>query len=171
MRMQKKTRKIVLSLMLGFFVFAPLSGFVKADIEVAIEVRDASNNSLKGETVPLNTLAYINGTYEDLNGTEDGDYSMKVLYSDVGFGGPWTPETEWTGIVNDGATISKQWTMNKLGYYKFTWHVENSYDEGLVSTKVGPVIPEIPFGTIMATVASFAALGVLIRKKRFQTSY
>jgi len=29
------------------------------------------------------------------------------------------------------------------------------------------VIPEIPFGTIMATVASFAALGVLIKKKRF----
>ena len=153
--------------MLGFFVFALLSGFVKASITVQIEVTDASNNSLKGVTVPVTTIAYINGTYWDDSGSENGSYSMKVLYSAVGFGGPWTQETEWTGVVSDGGTISNQWAMNKLGYYKFSWNVTNSYDDGIVTTKVGPVIPEIPFGTITATAACFAAFGVLIKKKRF----
>ena len=167
--MQKDSKKIALCLVIGLFAFALFLGSAKADITVQIEVKDAAvgGTSLKGQSVPLNTIAYIFGAYWDDTNDEDGSYSMKVWYSTVGWTGPWTQENEWTGTVSDGATISKQWTMNKLGYYKFTWNVTNSYDEGLVSTKVGPVIPEIPFGTIMATVASFAALGVLIKKKRF----
>ena len=165
--MQKNTRKIALSLMLGFFAFALFLGSAKADITVQIDVKDASNTSLKGQSAPLNTVAYINGTYWDDSGSESGAYSMKVLYSNVGVSGPWTQETEWTGIVADESSITNTWTMNKLGYYKFSWNVTNSWDDGIVTTKVGPVIPELPFGTIMATVASFAALGVLIKKKRF----
>lgn len=167
--MQKNTKTIALCLVIGVFAFALFLGSVKANIDVKIEVKDAAigGSSLTGQTVPLNTIAYIFGTYWDLTEDEDGDYSMKVLYSSVSTLGPWTQETEWTDTVGDGATISKQWTMNKLGYYKFEWYVENDYDDGIVTTKVGPVIPEIPFGTIMATVASFAALGVLIKKKRF----
>lgn len=164
--MQKYT-KIALCLVASLFVFALFLGSAKADITVQIEVKDASNNSLKGATVPVNTVAYIVGAYWDDTGTEDGSYSMKVWYSAVSISGPWTQENEWTGTVSDGATISNQWTMDKFGYYKFTWNVTNSYDDGIVSTKVGPVIPETPFGTIMATVACFGALGVLIKKKRF----
>lgn len=159
-------------LLIGLIMFAAVVGIAEAKIEARIEVKDFNGNIIGGETVPPDTVAYVYGTYEDLGGNAAASALMIVRYDD---GSGWEERaTLFTGTVNDGQTIERNYTMTEHGDYQFIWRCQK---EGAGTSGISIsctqevaldhvllfVIPEP--GTIAGLIMALSALGLLAVKK------
>ena len=167
------SKKILITI-LALIMFATFISVAKATIEASIEIKDSGGNIISGTDVLPGTVAYVNGTYEDLDGNAPASASMKVYYDDDLSSGPgWQfRETLFTGTVNDGQSIVKTYTMTELGYYQFRWRCEVAGTSGLsilcvlevdlALTQV-LVIPEP--GTLAGLITALSAFGLLAVKR------
>jgi len=159
-------KKICIAI-LGLIMFAAIIGITKAQIDASIEVKDSGDNSISGGTVLPGTVAYVYGTYVDLDGNAPASALMVVRYDD---GSGWdVPVTLFDGTVNDGQTIVRTYTMTEYGNYQFIWRCEAPSG---VSEKCGEVaidygltfvIPEP--GTIAGLIMALSAFGLLAVKR------
>jgi len=155
-------------------MFAAIIGIAKADIKASIEVKDSNpGNSIDGQTVPVNTVAYVFGHYEDLSGNTPASAIMEVYFDD---GSGWAYRaTLFSGTVNDGETIIEPYTMTELGYYEFRWTCEKAgagtsgmsifcrQERAQARTTVQLVIPEP--GTLAGLIMALSALAFLAVKE------
>jgi len=115
-------KKIAIAI-LASVMFLAIIGTAKATIEASIQVKDSGGNSIGGETVPLPTVAYVYGTYKDLDGNAPASATMQVYYDDdptTGAGWQYRA-TLFTGTVNDEQTIESTYVMTEVGCYQFRW--------------------------------------------------
>lgn len=157
---------------LTLIMFAVFVGVARAQIVALIEVEDSSGNSISDVTVPLYTVAYIYGTYQDLGGNAPALASMIVRFDD---GSGWVyKDTLFTGTVIDGETIERTYTLTELGSYQFIWRCEKEgagtsgisiscTNEVATDRVVTFVIPEP--GTLAGLITALSALGLLAFKK------
>lgn len=167
------SKKILIAI-LALVMFAAIIGIAKAQLEVQIEVKDSNGNSIDGETVFPNTIAYVNGTYKDLKGDAPASALMQVYYDDDLSTPDWQlRKTLFNGTVNDGQSIERNYTMTELGYYQFRWRCTK--EKGIseisilcieeVGIKLGlvTVIPEP--GTLAGLITALSAFGLLAVKR------
>jgi len=167
----KKKIPIAILTVITFAVFVSVA---KAQIVAQIEVKDGKNgNSISDVTVPLYTVAYIYGTYQDLGGNAPASAVMIVRFDGDGSG--WVyKDTLFTGTVIDGETIERTYTMTELGSYQFIWRCEQEgagtsgisiscTNEVATDRVVTFVIPEP--GTLAGLITALSALGLLAFKK------
>ena len=159
-------------LLIGLIMFVVVVGVAKAEIEARIEVKDFNGNIIGGETVPHNTVAYVYGTYKDLDGNAPASALMVVRYDD---GSGWEERaTLFEGTVNDGETIERTYTMIEHGDYQFVWRCqkEGAGTSGMSISCTREValdyvlmfvIPEP--GTIAGLIMALSAFGLLAVKK------
>jgi len=117
--MDKKIYIAILGLTIIAMIF-PVD-VVKANIKVSIEVKDSDGNIIvDNQTVPINTVVYVYGYYEDKDGDAPASALMEVYYK---VGSNWVYEaTLYDGIVEDGETImGDPYTLSKVGLYQFRW--------------------------------------------------
>jgi len=157
---------------LTLLVFAAFVGVARAQIVALIEVKDSGGNSIKDVTVPLYTVAYIYGTYQDLGGDAPAEASMIVRF-DGGSGWEYR-DTLFSGIVSDGQTVERTYTLTESGSYQFIWRCEQESagtsrisisctNEVATDRVVTFVIPEP--GTLAGLITALSALGLLAFKK------
>ena len=125
--MNKKISIAVLALIM----FAAVVGIAKAQIEAQIEIKDSGGNIISDESVPVNTVAYVYGTYVDKDGSAPASALMEVYHDD---GSGWEYRaTLFTGTVTDGQTIVRTYTMTERGHYQFRLRCEK---EGIGTSKI-----------------------------------
>jgi hypothetical protein len=141
----------------------------KAQITCSIQVKDKNGNIING-AVPINTVAYVYGHYEDLAGTTPAQAWMDVYY-DSGTGLAYQA-TIFTGTVQDGQTVQgTPYTMNQLGTYEFRFTCQAGGATGMLQcgeraqarTTIQLVVPEP--GAIVALAMALAACGFLAYRK------
>jgi hypothetical protein len=168
---RKMNKKISIAI-LALIMFAAVVGIAKAQIEAQIEIKDSGGNIISDESVPYNTVAYVYGTYVDNGGDVPASALMEAYYDD---GSGWEYRaTLFTGMVNDGETIVRTYTMTEHGHYQFRWRCrkEGAGTSGLsisctqqVSMDWGGVfvIPEP--ATIAGLLMALSAFGLLAVKR------
>lgn len=166
--------KKILITILALIMFAAIIGIAKAQLEVQIEVKDSNGNSIDGETVFPNTVAYVNGTYKDLKGDAPASALMQVYYDDDLSTPDWKlKETLFNDTVKNGQNIERNYTMTELGYYQFRWRcTKESGASELSILCVGEVgfksalvhaVPEP--GTLAGLITALSAFGLLAVKR------
>ena len=158
-------KKILITL-IALATFAALTATVNAQIAVSIQVKDIHGNSISGGTVPINTVAYLYGHYEDLAGNSPATATMEVYYNDGS--GLKYEATLSSGTVNDGATITQTYTMSKLGQYEFRWNCQlgtafSCLERAQARTTIQLVVPEP--ATIVGLLMALSAFGFLAFRK------
>ena len=158
-----KRRVYQLSVLLIALTLAFASvGKANASIMISIMVT-ANGNNIEGQSVPITTEATVTGTY-GIPPTAlgpDGAPDESLCNFALGIMAVWhktSPNDPWTfieilfmGIIPEGSIIVETYSLDQLGYYKFTWTVAKICEIATVRTKVGPVVSEP---------ASLAALGL-----------
>lgn len=167
-------RRIVIAV-LGLVIVSTLIGIAHAQIKASITAKDSNGNVISGGTVPINTVAYVYGYYEDLIASSPTTALMEVYYDD---GTGWKYKAIlFSGSVGDGETIVRTYTMTQLGYYEFRWTCETvrtsetgstvgtfcTQERALARTTVQLVIPEP--ATIAGLAIALAAFGFLAVKR------
>jgi hypothetical protein len=154
---------------LGLVMFSLMVGSAKAQVAVSVEIRDASNYILNGQTVLINTVAYAYGHYEDTIGNAQATAKMEVYYSTDGVSYV-QKAVIFNGIINDGETkLAGTYTMNELGYYQFRWTCQIigastwCQETAQARTKITLITPEP--GTIAGLLMGLIAFGLLAFKK------
>jgi len=166
--------KKILFVILALVMFAAIIGIAKAQLEVQIEVKDSNGNNIDGETVLPNTVAYVNGTYKDLEGDAPASALMQVYYDDDLSTPDWQfRETLFNDTVTNGQSIERNYTMTELGYYQFRWRCAKDSGTSEMSIRcVGEVgfdlalvltIPEP--GTLAGLIMALSAFGLLAVKR------
>jgi hypothetical protein len=168
--MNKKIMPILLALVVTVAVvaFAALAGTAKAQIAIAIELKDSHGNNIVNSTVPINTVAYVYGYYEDKSGSVAATGVMDVYY-DAGSGVLVHKQTLYNGPVNDGETIMRTYKMTEPGSYEFKWvctklatsgiSVQCVSERALIKAHVTLIVPEP--GTITGLIMALSAFGLL----------
>lgn len=129
-RGRKMNKKISIAI-LALIMFAAIVGIAKAQIEARIEIKDSGGNIISDQTVPPSTVAYVYGTYVDKAGDAPASALMEVYYD---YGSGWEYRaTLFTGMVNDGETIERTYTMTEHGHYQFRWRCQK---EGTSTSKI-----------------------------------
>jgi len=158
---------------LAVTLFAALACIAEAQIKVVLQVKDSGGNVIEGGTVHSNTIVYIHGYYEDLGGNTQASALMQVYrYTD---GTAKTLEaTLFDGVVDDGATIIKEFRLTKHGTYEFKWDCRKEgattvysvmhcrVQRGLDYSTVF-VVPEP--GTVAGLLMALSALGLFAATK------
>jgi hypothetical protein len=175
--MNKKIMPILLALVVTVAVvaFAALAGTAKAQIAIAIELKDSHGNNIVNSTVPINTVAYVYGYYEDKSGSVAATGVMDVYY-DAGSGVLVHKQTLYDGLVNDGETIMRTYEMTQPGSYEFRWtctkatssgySVQCTSERALIKARVTLTIPEP--GTVAGLIMALSAFGLLAIRKTKQ---
>jgi hypothetical protein len=168
----RKGEKMNKKLLVGLIALATLAilvSTVKAQITCTIVVKDKNGNALGG-TVPVNTVAYAYGHYEDLAGSAPAQAWMEVYY-DSGTGLVYET-TIYAGTVLDGQTVQgTPYTLSKLGTYEFRFTCQAGGTTGMLQcgeraqarTTIQLSAPEP--GTIAALLMALSALGFLAYRK------
>ena len=163
-------------MLLVFIAFIVIINFVRANTYVSIEVKDSNGNSIVGQTVPINTVAYVYGHYE---GSGIALATMKVSYDDDPNSGPGWRDTVvlFQGYVANGSNTTRSYTLTKAGYYNFTWICQTSLTDTKAETKfvsatVGFVIPEPgALAGITMAISAFVFLAAFKKLKLPSTSH
>jgi hypothetical protein len=161
-------KKIFISI-LGLLMLVATVGTAKAQIIATVEVRDSGNFIINDQTVPLGTIAFAYGYYEDQIGNQPATATMQVYFSidDVNY---VFKATIFSGTVNDGETkFAGTYTMDELGFYQFRWTCEIQgggqwcQETAQARTKIQLFIPEP--ATIAGLLIALSAFGLLAFKK------
>jgi len=165
--------KKILIPIVGLLVLAAMAGIAKADIKVSIEVKDSNAIVISEATVPINTIAYVYGHYEDQSGNSPASALMEAYFDDGS--GLVYRATLFSGTVNDGDTImGTPYTMTELGTYEFRWTCTKQVGTGEITvlcrqeraqarTRILLVIPEP--GTLAGLIMALSAFGLLATRK------
>lgn len=168
------TKKILIAI-LALTMFAAIISIAKAQLKAQIEIKDSIGNIISGTDVPPNTVAYVNGTYEDLEGNAPATALMQVYYdNDLTSDPGWQFKEElFSGTINDGDSIIRTYNMTEFGYYQFRWRcTKESGTSGMsilcvreVGLDLGQVfvIPEP--GTLAGLIMALSAFGFLAVKR------
>jgi len=125
---------------------------VLADIDVSIHVQDAATGKeISGTKVLIGTVGRVIAQYSDPSHGMQAEANLTVWLNDVFL------ETLFSGIISSGTVKIVDYTLSRVGTYKFRWQVGTEIDEAMVSTTVF-VIPESPVGTLLGILAPIAAL-------------
>jgi hypothetical protein len=160
--MKKKMLIMPIALaMLALFIAA-----ANAQITCSVQVKDSNGNVISGGSVPINTVTYIYGHYEDLGGNSQANAVMEVYYNDGS--GLKLEATLFTGNINDGATITQTFTMSKLGTYEFRWSCQlgtsqSCQERTQARTTIQLVVPEP--AAIVGLLMALSAFGILAFKR------
>jgi hypothetical protein len=109
----------VLFLVFALVTLGALTMMSSARITSSVQVKDSDGNVLNDKVVLINTLGYVYGHYEDLDGKSPANVWLDVYYDDGS--GLKLETTLFTGNINDGVTVARTLRMSKLGTYEFRW--------------------------------------------------
>jgi hypothetical protein len=159
--------KPALILVTGLLALVAFTAVAQAQITASIQIRDLGGNVITdGQTVNLNTIIKIYGTYNDPAGTP-ATYKISV-YLDTGTG--YNLLTSWTGTVPSGNTVtSPNYTLSQFGTYQFRFSVTSGaliscYETAQARTTIQLAVPEP--ATLAALTMGLGALGLFAYKKR-----
>jgi hypothetical protein len=162
-------KKLVLAVF-GLMMLAAFIGIAKAQINVTLTLTDASSNPL-ASTVPMNTIVYAHGFYQNLEGGGSASALMEVYY-DNGTGTN-VITTLYTGSINSGQTITRTYQLTKPGNYEFRWTCTRlaggfqpfcNVQRGFVNVRI-LTLPVPEPGTIAGLIMALSAFGLLAIKK------
>jgi hypothetical protein len=164
--MNRKTALSLLIVAAFFMAISARASIARAQLVASIEVTDSIGNSIVNSTVPINTIAHIQCTYQDLDGSVSATGVMEVYFNNV------FKETLYSGVVADGETITKTYLMNEPGTYEFRWDCTKLTDgefaycrieRALIKAQVMLVVPEP--GTIAGLMMALSAFGLFVLRK------
>jgi hypothetical protein len=158
-------KKIALTLIIGLFALFAFTAVAQAQITASIQVKDLGGNVLNSQTVNVNKVIKVYGTYNDPAGTP-ASYTISI-YLDTGSGN--VLKASWTGTVASGNTAeSPQYTLSQVGTYQFRFTVVSgamiSCFETAQARATFFVVPEP--ATIAALAMGLGALGLFAFKKK-----
>jgi hypothetical protein len=165
---EAKMKKSALILIIGLFAIITFTAVAQAQITAQIQIKTLNGNIINdGQTVELNSIIKVYGTYNDPAGTE-ATYKISV-YLDTG-SGTYNLLTSWAGTMGSGQTVeSPQYALSQMGTYQFRFTVTSGaliscYETAQARTTIQLVTPEP--ATIAALSMGLAALGLFAYKKR-----
>jgi hypothetical protein len=158
--------KRTLVFLFALIVFAMIVGTVRAQITVAIQVKDSNGNNINGGTVPLNTEAYVTGSYSDLSGAGSPASAVMEVYLNGQL-----QSTLYSGPISSGGSVTEQYLMTTVGTYEFTWTCTDAAsgaikaqcitETGMVTATVQLVVPEpAPIAGLLMGLSAFGLLAV-----------
>ena len=164
-------KKPALILIIGLFALFAFTAVAQApvaqaQITASIQVKDLGGNVLNNQTVNVNKIIKVYGTYNDPAGTPAA-YTIGI-YLDTGSG--YMLKASWTGNVPSGNTVtSPEYTLSQIGTYQFRFTVISGamiscFETAQARTTINFVIPEP--ATIAALTMGLGALGLFAYKKR-----
>jgi hypothetical protein len=163
-----KINKLIVILAAVLF-FASLT-VGKADMTLWVDVRDSGGSSIAGTTVPVGTLVYAYGYYNNSPGI-DASATITVFYSvdNTSFA---EKATLFSGTVVPGQTVvGSAFALTDIGYYQFRWTCteildSSRCDNGVKQARVvlNNAVPEP--APLVSAVLGVLALGVFFVRKR-----